>query len=100
MSQTIEETDSLTNFAADPKRYLDRLRQMGGPMLLTVDGEPGLVIQDATAYERFLDVVDRLETIAAVKEGLRDVAAGRTWPAQDALDELARKYDLPPVSDE
>ncbi|HJT77587.1 MAG TPA: hypothetical protein VJ739_10345 [Gemmataceae bacterium] len=37
--------------------------------------------------------------MAAVREGLEDVAAGRTRPAREALDELARKYKLRPAKD-
>jgi predicted transcriptional regulator len=38
---------------------------------------------------------EQLETIAAVKEGLKDVAAGRTRPAREVLAELAKKHNLP-----
>jgi hypothetical protein len=95
MTPMIEETESLTNFAADPGRYLEHLRQNGSPMLLTVDGEPGLVVLDAASYQRFVESIDRMQTVAAVKEALKDVAAGRTRPVQEAMDEIARKYGFP-----
>lgn len=40
---------------------------------------------------------DRLETLAAVKQGLADVAAGRTRPMREALAELASKHGLAPA---
>lgn len=43
--------------------------------------------------------VERPAAVAAVREGLEDVAAGRTRPAREALDELARKYKLRPAKD-
>jgi predicted transcriptional regulator len=50
-----------------------------------------------SSYQALMERVERLETIAAVKEGLEDVAAGRTRPAQEALEALARKYKLKPA---
>jgi PHD/YefM family antitoxin component YafN of YafNO toxin-antitoxin module len=100
MPQGISEIESLTSFTSDPERFLERLRQRGEPVLLTQQGEAGVVVQDAAAYQKFLERVDRLETIAAVKESLQDVAAGRTRPMREALAELAAKHRLPPVQDE
>lgn len=38
---------------------------------------------------------DEQEIIAAVKEGLADVAAGRVKPYQTVLADLAKKHNLP-----
>ena len=38
---------------------------------------------------------ERAETIAAVRVGLADVAAGRTRPAAEVFAELARKHNIP-----
>jgi PHD/YefM family antitoxin component YafN of YafNO toxin-antitoxin module len=67
-------------------------------MLLTVEGAGNVVVQDADSYQRFLEAVDRLETLAAVKEGLADVEAGRTRPMREFLDELGRKHKLTPTT--
>lgn len=37
---------------------------------------------------------ERAETLAAIREGLADVAAGRTKPAREVIEELAKKYNL------
>jgi hypothetical protein len=44
--------------------------------------------------ESLTEAVDRREAIAGVKNDLNDVAAGRTRPMREALDELARKHQL------
>lgn len=36
----------------------------------------------------------RDETLAAIREGLADAAAGRSRPAREALEELARKHGI------
>lgn len=100
MPPAIAETDSLASFTSDPQRYLDRLRQSGLPILLTSEGEAGIVVQDAASYQQILEKVEELETIAAVKEGLRDAAEGRTRPAREVLAEMAAKHRLPSVQDD
>jgi len=99
MLHGITETESLANFTNDPQRFLEKLRQSGEPLLLTEEGKDGVVVQDAATYQRFLQRVDQLEAIAAIKEGLQDMAAGRTRPMREVMAELARKHHLPPVQD-
>ena len=40
----------------------------------------------------------RADTLAACREGLADVAAGRTRPAQDVFQDLATKYAISPAT--
>jgi PHD/YefM family antitoxin component YafN of YafNO toxin-antitoxin module len=100
MPETVQPAESLSNFAADPSRYLRTMRESGKPLVLTLEGQEPLVVLDASSYQRLVETVDRLETIAAVKEGLRDVDAGRVWPARKVLDEIARKHRLPATDGE
>lgn len=90
--------DSLTNFKRQTAEYLERLRQSGEPVVLTVNGKAQVVVQDAAAYQKLVEAAaqaERNETIAAIREGLADVEAGRTKPARQALKALARKYGIP-----
>jgi PHD/YefM family antitoxin component YafN of YafNO toxin-antitoxin module len=100
MPHGVTGSDSLANFTTNPSPFLEKLRKSGDPLLLTVEGRPELVVQDAGSYQRMLDAVDRLEAIAGVKQGLNDVAAGRTRPMREVLEEQARKHNLPPVAEE
>src|SRR5260370_42125966 len=100
MPESVHATESLTKFTKDPDHFLEKLRQDGGPMLLTVEGAAGVVVQDADSYQRFLQHIDQLEAIAGVKEGLRDLAAGRMRPMREALRELAIKHKLPGVAED
>ena len=89
--------DSLTNFKRQTSHYLEQLHATGDPVVLTVNGKAQVVVQDVAAYQRLVERVtqaEREETIAAIREGLADVEAGRTKPARAALRTLARKYGL------
>ena len=90
--------DSLTNFKRQTADYLARLHKTGEPVVLTVNGKAEVVVQDAAAYQKLLDAAhraEREETVAAIREGLADVKAGRTKPARTALKALAKKYGIP-----
>jgi prevent-host-death family protein len=90
--------DSLTNFKRQTAEYLRQLHQTGSPMVLTVNGKAEVVVQDAAAYQRLVDLAtkaDRDEAVAAIREGLADAEAGRVKPARKALKALAKKYGIP-----
>jgi len=89
--------DSLTNFKRQSAEYITRLQKSGEPLVLTVNGKAEVVVQDAEAYQRLVEIAARLEreqTIAAVKEGLADVAAGRVEPAASAIRKIAAERKL------
>jgi prevent-host-death family protein len=94
MLNLVNGIDTLTNFKRDTARFLKRLRETKEPVVLTINGKAELVVLDAASYQALIEQVERLEAVAAVKEGLEDVAAGRTRPAREALEELARKHKI------
>lgn len=56
-----EDIGSLTDFARNAKAHLDRLRRTGRPELLTVNGKAEVVVQNAVAYQRLLESLERLQ---------------------------------------
>ncbi len=89
------ETDSLTHFQDRTTEVLDRLRESGSPLVLTVDGKAEVVVQDAEAYQRLLDRAEHLESVAALKEAILAVDEGRTRSAADALEDIRRRHGIP-----
>ncbi|MDH4066864.1 MAG: type II toxin-antitoxin system Phd/YefM family antitoxin [Acidobacteriota bacterium] len=83
---------SLSDFKRNTVELLDRLRETGHPLVLTVNGKAELVVQDAAAYQALLD---RVETIEGLRRGLADVKAGRTKPAKQVFGRLRRKHGIP-----
>ena len=83
---------SLSDFKRNTVALLDRLRETGSPLVLTVNGKAELVVQDAAAYQALLD---RVETIEGIQRGLQDVKAGRMKPAMQVFDRLRRKHGIP-----
>jgi len=83
---------SLSEFKRNTVDLLDRLRKTGHPLVLTVNGKAELVVQDASAYQALLD---RVEAIEGIQQGLADVKAGRTKPARQVFGRLRRKHGIP-----
>lgn len=53
---------SLTDFLRHHRQHIDRLTQSGKPSVLTVNGKPALIIQDAESYQALLDRLARAES--------------------------------------
>ena len=53
---------SLTDFLRHHRQHIDRLTESGQPSVLTVNGKPALIIQDAESYQGLLDRLDAYES--------------------------------------
>jgi PHD/YefM family antitoxin component YafN of YafNO toxin-antitoxin module len=84
---------SLTEFQRETKAHLTRLKRSGRPVVLTVNGKAAIVVQDAAAYQRLLDMLDRADAIEGVRRGLASMKRGEGRPLKDALEDLGRKYE-------
>jgi PHD/YefM family antitoxin component YafN of YafNO toxin-antitoxin module len=78
----------LTDFQENAPAFLRQLKQSSQPLVLTVDGKAEIVVQDARSYQRLLDLAERLETIAAVKQGLASIDRGEGRPMEEVFDDL------------
>jgi PHD/YefM family antitoxin component YafN of YafNO toxin-antitoxin module len=88
------EIHPLTDFLRNHKAHLTRLKKTHAPEVLTVNGKAELVIQDARSYQRLLDRLYRMETLAAIHEGMASAERGELKPAIQVLEEMRAKYGL------
>jgi PHD/YefM family antitoxin component YafN of YafNO toxin-antitoxin module len=56
-----EDIGSLTDFSRNTKAHLKRLRRTGRPELLTVNGKAEVVVQNASAYQRLIESLEKLK---------------------------------------
>jgi hypothetical protein len=75
-------------------QYLDRMEREGRPVTVRIDDRPPLVIEDARAYQLLWELVDRIETIQAVREGLQQVEQGETLPLEELDRRLRNKHGI------
>jgi prevent-host-death family protein len=85
---------SLSDFKRKTSEFLDRMRDSGHPVVLTINGKAELVVQDAASYQKLLDRVDEREALAGIKRGLADVKAGRVTPLKEFEKEFRKKHGV------
>jgi prevent-host-death family protein len=94
MIDIAEDIQSLSTFKRDTAKMAEQLRKTGRPVVLTVNGKAEMVVQDAAAYQRLVELAAQAEMMAFLQKGKAEIDAGRTKPALEALDKLAKKYKL------
>jgi prevent-host-death family protein len=87
--------DSLTNFKRNTPAFLDRLRESGQPMVLTVNGKAEVVVQDAASYQQLLELIERLDAIEGTRRGLDEMKAGKGKPLDQVDKEIRKKHRIP-----
>jgi prevent-host-death family protein len=95
MLDITREIQSLSDFKRSTTEFLQQLKETGRPIVLTVNGKAALVVQDAAAYQRLMELREEWETIEAIREGLEDMHAGRTRPAAEFFAEMEREFGIP-----
>lgn len=85
----------MTGFLRDHKSHLERLRATGRPEVLTVNGKASVVVQDAAAYQKLIEVVEVIETERTIGERIRSLEAGDPGvSADDTLAEVRKTLGL------
>ena len=95
MLDIAQDIQSLSHFKRNTPDLLQQLRETGRPVVLTINGKAELVVQEAQSYQRLLELVDRLETIEGVRQGLQDVNEGKTKPLAQFDAGMREKYGIP-----
>ncbi|GEM_PF-200176 len=90
-----EDIHSIIDFKRNAAEFVSRLEETGHPLVLTVNGKAKVVVQDAAAYRRILELIDRLEAIEGVRKGLESMRAGRGIPFEQFKEKMEKKYGIP-----
>jgi prevent-host-death family protein len=92
---SLKDIESLTAFKRNTNEYVKKIKKSGNPLVLTVNGKAEIVVQDAESYQRMLELLDRAETIEAVREGLESVRRGKTLSLEQFDKEMRKKIRAP-----
>lgn len=95
MIDITSDIQSLTTFRRASGNFLKQLKKTKRPVVLTVNGKAAAVVQDAAAYQRLLDIAARADAEEGIRQGLDDVAHGRTRPAREFFNEFEAKHGIP-----
>jgi prevent-host-death family protein len=81
---------TLDSFRRKTKESIGRLQTTGRPEVLTVNGKPSVVVQDAGAYER---QIERLQVLQALAESVKQADAGKVHDARKAVRKLLNELN-------
>ena len=90
----MDEIGSWTDFQRRAKSHMKKLRATGRPRVLTVNGKPALVVQDAAAYEKMMESLEIADTVTAIRKGLASADRGEGIPLKQAFRKTRRKLGL------
>jgi prevent-host-death family protein len=85
---------SLSTFKRNTNDLIGQMKETGSPIVLTVNGKAELVVQDAAAYQRLIDLIERLESLLAIQKGLTDVKNGDTKSLDNFITEMQNKHGI------
>jgi prevent-host-death family protein len=94
MIDATQDVQTLSLFREHSAELIAQLKTTHRPMTLTVDGRPEVVVQEAAAYQRLLDLAALADEDEGLRQGLEDIAEGRTRPAREVFAELREEYGI------
>lgn len=91
----VRDIQSLSDFKQNASKLIKQVQETKEPIVLTVNGKPAVVVQDAESFQSLLDERERAETSAVLRKRLKDVEDGvpmRT--AEEFFAEFSDKYGI------
>ncbi len=85
MLDSTKDIQSLTTFRCRSGDFLKQLKKSKRLVVLTVKGKAAAVVQDAEAFQRLPDIAASADADEGIRQGLDDVARGRTRPAREVF---------------
>ena len=85
----------MSDFKRNSREFLERMRETGNPVVLTINGKAEVVVQDAASYQKLLNYIDDMETLEGIKRGLADVEAGRVTPVEKFEKDFRKRHGIP-----
>ena len=95
MLDITKDIQSLTTFRRRSSEFLRQLKKSKRPVVLTVKGKAAAVLQDNEAYQRLLNIAAATDPREGIRQGLKDVRAGRVRPARQFFDEFEERHGIP-----
>jgi len=76
---------SLDSFRRKTRQHVERLQSSGRPEVLTVNGKPSIVVQDAMAFQ---SQIEKMQVLEALAESVRQAERGDVVDARKAVRKL------------
>lgn len=90
---TVSDIFPLSDFQRNTKKHLQRLKKNKRPEVLTLNGKAEVVVIDAATYEKMQDELEYWDTVAKIREGLRQAEEGKLIPMDKAFEQIRRAWE-------
>lgn len=91
----IDDIYSLTEFQRNVKAHLRSMKKTGRPRVLTVNGKAEIIVQDAKAYQKLLDLLDQAEAVEGIRRGLASMKRGAGRSSEEVFEVIRKKHKIP-----
>jgi prevent-host-death family protein len=95
MLDITKDIQSLTTFRRRSGDFMKQLNKSKRPVVLTVKGKAAVIVQDAAAYQRLLDIAAAADAEEGIRQGLEDLKKAKTRPGREFFDEFEAKHGIP-----
>ena len=100
LEPTATDSTDLDRLRGSVETDLKRVAESGRPLVVEGVSSKRVVVVTEEEYDVLLDKAERLRSVEMIDESLRQVEAGQTRPAKQAIREIAERLGLPlPVGD-
>ncbi len=89
----VRDIQSLSVFKRDASKIIKQIKATKEPVVLTVNGKAEVVVQDAESYQNLIEAKERAETVAVLRERLKNYDEGeKRLPMDEVFQELADQH--------
>jgi prevent-host-death family protein len=86
---------SLSTFKRDSNKVMRQMKKTKQPVVLTINGKAAVVVQDAEGYQGLLDLKERSETIAVLRQRLASLDSKKGRTADEFFNEFFAANKIP-----
>jgi prevent-host-death family protein len=85
---------SLSTFKRDSNKVMRQMKKTREPVVLTVNGKAAIVVQDAESYQQLLELKERAETVAVLRQRLATLDEKKVRTAEKFFDEFFARNNI------
>jgi prevent-host-death family protein len=86
---------SLSTFKRDSNKVMRQMKKTKEPVVLTINGKAAVVVQDDEGYQSLLDLKERSETIAVLRQRLSSLDSKKGRTADQFFKEFFAENKIP-----
>lgn len=76
----------------DTSSLIVQLKESGQLIVLSINGKTEVTVRDEGSYQKLLELIERIETIEALKVGIDEMKAGKGEPVEKVFQELSESF--------